>query len=187
MNEEVHNRMRGSEKIFYSRDEVVDDSNTKVVTTEFLNSINTSSLPPHRLKLKVGSIVMLLRNLDVASGLCNGTRLTVLELGRRMLKCKYSTGSRIGKTVLIPRIDCYDDNNLAFKLRRTQFPVRLAFALSINKSQGQSFSRIGLWLPEDVFTHGQLYVALSRVRSKKGLFVKTENSNLLNVVFTEVL
>ncbi|EFO91885.1 hypothetical protein CRE_31626 [Caenorhabditis remanei] len=57
----------------------------KVVPTEFLNSINTSSLPPHGLKLKVGSI-RFLRNLDVASGLCHGTRLMVLELVRKMLE-----------------------------------------------------------------------------------------------------
>ncbi|CAO4378477.1 unnamed protein product [Caenorhabditis nigoni] len=187
MNEDVHNKMEGAEKVFYSRDDVPDDSNRKVITTEFLNSINTSSLPPHKLKLKVGSIVMLLRNLDVSTGLCNGTRLKIMELGRRILKCQFVVGSRVGQTVLIPRIDCYDDNNLAFKLRRTQFPVRLAFALSINKAQGQSFGRIGLWLPEDVFTHGQMYVALSRVRSKEGLFVKAMESDQLNVVYKEIL
>ncbi|CAO4373342.1 unnamed protein product [Caenorhabditis nigoni] len=187
MNEDVHNKMEGAEKVFYSRDEVPDDSNRKVITTEYLNSINTSSLPPHKLKLKVGSIVMLLRNLDVSTGLCNGTRLKIMELGRRILKCQFVVGSRVGQTVLIPRIDCYDDNNLAFKLRRTQFPVRLAFALSINKAQGQSFGRIGLWLPEDVFTHGQMYVALSRVRSKEGLFVKAVDSDQLNVLYKEIL
>lgn len=73
-------------------------------------------------------------------------------------------------------------------LQRQQFPVRLAFAMSINKSQGQSLSRIGLYLVNPAFSHGQLYVALSRVTSKENLRIITANGRYTqNIVYPEVL
>ena len=48
--------------------------------------------------------------------------------------------------------------------------------MTINKSQGQTFDKVGLYLPQEVFTHGQLYVALSRTRSKEGLKIDLENT-----------
>ncbi|KAL5179993.1 Replication factor A protein 1 [Glycine soja] len=80
-----------------------------------------------------------------------------------------------------------------FKLLRRQFPIMLSYAMTINKSQGQSLSMVGLYLPKPIFTHGQLYVALSRVNLAKGLKIlihdneqKSMNSTT-NVVFKENL
>ena len=64
---------------------------------------------------------------------------------------------------------------LPFQMRRRQFPVRLAFAVTINKSQGQSMKKVGVFLPHPVFTHGQLYVALSRVGSATDVTVYVED------------
>lgn len=64
--------------------------------------------------------------------------------------------------------------------------------MSINKSQGQSLDWVGLYLPKDVFNHGQIYVALSRVTSKKGIKILVHDENKVakltttNVVFKEV-
>ncbi|KHJ78541.1 hypothetical protein OESDEN_21837 [Oesophagostomum dentatum] len=130
---------------------------------------------------------MLLRNLDVADGLCNGTRLRVETLGRFVLGCRFICGNRKNQLALIPRIDNYWEKDIPFHLRRRQFPVRVAFAMTINKCQGQSFTRVGLYLPEDVFSHGQLYVAFSRVRTQQGLKVQSPTSSIKNVVYQEVL
>jgi ATP-dependent DNA helicase PIF1 len=137
---------------------------------EYLNSLTFSGLPPHKLRLKPGSLVMLLRNLCIKQGLCNGVRLKVLEIKRKVLKCEIISGSCIGNIAMLPRIALNpDDDLLPFPMQRLQFPIKLAYCMTINKAQGQSLSRIAIHLIDDVFGHGQLYVAVSRAIAKSRL------------------
>ena len=79
----------------------------------------------------------------------------------------------IKQTVLIPRIKLApSDINLPFVLECRQFPVRLAYPMTINKAQGQTFDKVGIYLPAPVFSHGQLYVALSRAKSFKDIYMQ---------------
>ncbi len=113
---------------------------------EFLNSINVNNFPAHRLVLKKGVTVMLLRNLNQSMGLCNGTRLLVVSLGQRLLECVILTGSNIGDKAFIPRIALTTTSpKWPFTLQRRQFPVRICYAMTINKSQGQTLSRVGVY------------------------------------------
>jgi PIF1-like helicase len=142
---------------------------------EYLNTLLPNGFPPHCLNLKINCPVILLRNLNVSDGLCNGTRLILLEATSRLLTCKIINGPRANKIVLIPRISLdTTDNAYPFIMTRRQFPVRLAFALTINKAQGQTLKRVGIYLHEPVFGHGQLYVALSRSGDPKStrIFVR---------------
>ena len=82
---------------------------------------------------------------------------------RRVLRARILTGSFQQEECIIPRVTLYPSNNpFPFKFGRHQFPVRHAYVMTINKSQGQTFRRTGLLLPDSVFAHGQLYVAFSR-------------------------
>jgi len=82
-----------------------------------------------------------------------------------------------------------------FKLKRKQFPVRLSFSMTINKAQGQTITNVGVYLPESVFSHDQLYVALSRgiSRSNTKVLVKPvkkfnqDGVYTSNVVYKEFL
>ena len=123
---------------------------------EFLNQITPSVVPPHSLYLKVGSIVMLIRNFNAKKGVLNGTRLVITELHANCITAQIITGSRKGHTILIPRIDSLSDTALPFTLNIRQFPVIPSFEITINKSQGHSFDSVGVYLPQHVFSYGHL-------------------------------
>lgn len=178
------------EQVYYSTDRISDTYNGRrqaIDTSDFapetLHSLTPNGLPLHELHLKPNVVVMLLRNLNVKKGLCNGTRLLTLRLNKRSVLCKVLTGTHIGSMVLIHRIKLEsDDSSYPFKFVREQLPIRVAFAMTINKSQGQSFDRVGVVLDSPVFSHGQLYVALSRCTNPDGLRVSFPNMppDLLN-------
>ncbi len=129
-------------------------------------------MPPHRLALKVGVPVMLLRNLDATSGLCNGNCLIISCLAWRLIVTQIVGGAHVGNIVNILRITTTTNRlKWPFTLQRRQFPLQLAFAMTINKAQGQTMKTVGIFLLEPVFTHGQLYVALSRATRVNDVFV----------------
>ncbi|KIH49821.1 hypothetical protein ANCDUO_20103 [Ancylostoma duodenale] len=188
VNENALMRLPGCVHEYTSIDDIISDEHGEHdYSSEFLNSLAPAELPPNKLRLKENCIVMLLRNLDVANGLCNGTRLVATHFARFVLGCRIATGAHAGKFVLIPRIDNYTDQGVPFRLRRRQFPARLAFAMTINKAQGQSLTNVGVYLQTDVFSHGQLYVALSRARRQEGVKVQMAGERVKNIVIKAVL
>ncbi|CAK9817738.1 ATP-dependent DNA helicase pif1 [Anthophora plagiata] len=76
---------------------------------------------------------------------------------------------------------------MTFQFMRLQFPIRLAFAITISKAQGQSLELCGLDLHTNYFSHGQLYVACSRVAKPDNLYVCTENGTRKNIVYPQAL
>ena len=137
--------------------------------TEFLNSLPLPGIPNHELKLRVRLPVMLLRNINQSAGLCNGTRMTIIQLGWRFIEAQIITGTHVGEKVYFPRIIMSKTESAwPFILKHRQYPISVCFAMIINKSQGQLLHKVGLYLPKQFFTHAQLYVAFSRVKRRDG-------------------
>ncbi|XP_050919633.1 uncharacterized protein LOC127137192 [Lathyrus oleraceus] len=168
LNDMIIDQFPGEEHNLLSFDEVEGD-NHNLYQQEFLKSIAQGSLPPHILKIKKGN----------------------------MLDVEILTGSNTRKRAFLPRIKIKTSasDGLPFVLSRKQFPVRLSFAITINKSQGQTIPNVGIYLPRHVFSHGQLYVALSRGASQTTTRVLTREGKLKgedgdytkNVVYKQIL
>jgi len=185
INTAILNVIPGEMTVYTSIDTVVDVDDSVNYPTEFLNSLEPPGMPPHKLQLKVGVPIMLLRNLDPPK-LCNGTRLTVKQLMANVIDATILTGAASGESVFIPRIPLIP-TDLPFEFKRLQFPVRPAFAMTVNKAQGQSLTVAGVDLTEPCFSHGQLYVALSRVGTPAGLFVLATDGQTKNIVYQNAL
>ena len=175
-----------------SADDTVNGTANLVIPQEYLNTLCVPGFPPHHLRLKPGMPIMLLRNISPTEGLCNGTRLVMNRLiSGRLLEATIASGSAAGRRVFIPRLALRPPDDLfPFEWERRQFPVRPAFAVTINKAQGQTLERVAVYLDEPVFGHGQLYVAASRVGRADDLrFALPRNADGVtnNVVFTEIL
>ena len=192
LNKKIMRLFPGNGIEYKSADSVCEEDLVHAYPTEFLNSLTPSGMPPHSMMLKVGAPVMLLRNLRAGGGygLRNRTRLILLKLGSKVLEAEIATRVNRGRTVLIPRITmALSDTELPFTLRRRQFPIQPCFCMTTNKAQGQTLDFVDVYLPEDVFTHGQLYVALCRVcnSSSVAVFVNSSDGYTRNIVYPEVL
>ena len=119
VNEEMVERIPGDLHTFHSIDTVTDIDNSTMFPTEFLNSLNLSGLSEHTLKLKRNTVVILLRNMDIYAGHCNGTRYLVKTIGqyRVILHKLDAKGDDKNNVLILPWISChYGGRNFPFEL-----------------------------------------------------------------------
>ena len=183
-------KLPGNKSIYKSCDSV-NHSEAHMYPTEFLNTIELQGIPPHVLELKQGAVIILLRNLNPSEGHVNGTRYVVQNLLPHVIDAVAISGSNMGSKIFIPRIMLLSqDATLPFEMKRKQFPVKLAYSMTANKSQGQILEFVGIYIAREFFSHGQFYVAISRVGnpdSVKILFKKENKYHVRNIVYREIL
>ena len=162
LNEYRLNDLEGKQYEFKSKD--IDYTNPML--TDFKRDFNKFMRAPEVLKLKPGARVILLSNLSVNRGLCNGSVGTFIKQKDELLICKFNGyDEAIEKTTF----EVHEKSKLVFE--RKQYPLALGWAVSIHKSQGMSLDSVAIDFAR-IFAPHQAYVALSRARTYEGLYLK---------------
>lgn len=180
INNIILDRLQGDLLHFYSVDKFEnEESDQFFLGPDMLNELNPKGIPVYDLQIKIGCVCMIIRNLSFADGLVNGTKVIVTATSPRLI-----TVQKAGNCdeYLIPRImfKAPINVNSPFEMTRRQFPLQLCYAMTIHKSQGQTIARVGVDLRSDMFSHGQLYVALGRVTDKNCIKILIHPDRVLN-------
>ena len=194
LNHKILKMLHGAEVSLFSVTRLCSDDTklTNLLSTEFLNSLKSPGVPEHELKLKLNCLCMVTRNISVQDRLMNNTKVIVREIGRHLVTVETLMGHR---RFVLPRIIFrFTLPRSGLMIDRRQFPLRLCYAITVNKSQGQTLNRVCIDLREHPFAHGQLYVAASRVRNSSDILILTQNDHFQdgcaltrNIVYRELL
>ncbi|KAI0070427.1 hypothetical protein K474DRAFT_1608743 [Panus rudis PR-1116 ss-1] len=188
------------------------DCNTANGVLDFAAARRTHpGLPPHALIVKKGAVYRLLRNFSQEWGLVKNIHVVVLEMGDHLITVRLvanSLSSRPGvatvpsgssidepepstnsEAILIPRIALTHTLHAKYTLIRRQFPLAPAYATTFNSCQGLTLDRVGVDLTRDVFFHGQLYTALSRIRNRNDARIRLRSgeTTTTNVTYHDIL
>jgi hypothetical protein len=185
-------RLPGSMHECLAADSYDDCSDPDSFPADYVESLHMNGAPPFKLQLKIGAKFMCIRNISVQRGLVNGTMLQVLTIGHRYIQVKVISGRSAGSCELLMKhvfTISPDASGLPFTITRRQYPIIPAYCLSVHKAQGQTIKTCGLIFESDPFTHGQLYVALSRVSSWISLWIMVHEgeTSIHNIVLKHLL
>ena len=136
INNKIMSQMPGELTTYWSVDRAASEEDEDLFPTEYFNACFEPSLPPHQLCVKPGVPVMLLRNLDPPR-LCNGTRLRITRCGKQIFEGEIMGGTYDGEKVMLFKTPLQSKENnphIPALFVRKQYPVRPAFAMTINKS-----------------------------------------------------
>ena len=209
----------GPTHCYVSSDSIEGDSEhsseTVLADPEFLNSLEEPGIPPHELVFKVGAICRLIRNIDPSRGLTKNTRVIICNLFKYTVEVETIASIVAGRLVDPVRLEAtwpqalilidssqirlhiprftfhFQPRGFNFTVLRKQVPLALCYATSFNGCQGLTVQKLGLDLHRSVFSHGQLYSAMTRVPDAKNVLIlkyEGDNSKLTtNIVWEELL
>ena len=163
-------------------------------TPDYLVILTQNGVPPHELKLKQGCICLIMRNMSVEKGLVKNARVKIECLHRRYIEVRIINNrtGKLGDIHCIPRIQFeFTPLCASWTVHRLQFPLQLAYTSTFNGCQGLTLDKTVLDLQTEVFAHGQLYTALSRIRIRQNIvvlyFEDHEDHTTKNVVYKDLL
>lgn len=178
---------------FYSYNSVSDDCalSEDLNSSAFLDACTDNGVPLHELKLAVGDICFLMRTIDKRAGLVTSARVRIHALHQRSIHVCI-IGDSTNSIHVIPRIYfSFSPGLSSLQITRRQFPLALAYAMTVNRAQGQTLKRVLLDVTKSPFAHGHLYVALSRVRERRDFALFRESgfthAKVVTVTYDELL
>lgn len=200
-NHAILERLEGSTTSLFSYTEIKEDrgyfnSMTEELVKEYLPAIQESGVPPHHLKIKLGCVCTLMRNISPRQGLVKNLRVVVESIGKHsVLVRKIDSSPPDRQLYALTRIFFeFIPRRANYTVVRRQFPLRLAYATTFNSCQGLTLDKVALDTRKQPFSHGQLYTALSRVRKAEDLFIiaspdfkENDKITLSNVMYSELL
>ena len=177
----IQDMNKSETRIYEARDsfEEVDDENhilSSILTKEIMSSYNKNGVPTHDLKFKLNDVCIVLRAMKIL-GLATNTRVKIVQLGKYNVRVKTLNEPK-ERYVFIPRITFKFrlDYGESYQLTRVQIPLRLAYSMTYNKSQSQSYEKVLIDALGEPFAHGHGYTAFSRGRDcvKVKMFITEE-------------
>ena len=204
-NSTILDRLPGTPTLFCAADSLEEHSNILAdsesdilpapdAILDYVAKVRPNGMPDHTLRIKLGGVYRLLRNLSVDRGLVKNTRVLITGIGQRLITVRRLTPFGGGPVsgyddILLPRITFKEVLPSGHTLLRRQFPLAAAYASTFHSCQGLTLDCVGIDLTTPVFTHGQLYTALSRVRNRDSLMVLLPEGQETteNVTYQEIL
>ena len=194
-NANIISRIEGSSRTYLAADSLMEIEDAGLESPDaildFVAHRTIPGLPPHTLSVKVGGVYRLMRNFSLDRGLVKNVRAVVVGVGTRLITIRLLRDNRVEdiNDILIPRITFTHTLQSKHTLHRRQFPLAPAYATTFNSCQGLTLDKVGVDVTRPVFSHGQLYTALSRVRHRSDgciLFASGSNTTV-NVTYEEIL
>jgi hypothetical protein len=191
-------RVHGTQRVYLAADSLKEVDNAGLISPDsaldYVARQTPPGLPSHTLTVKTNGVYRLLRNFSLDRGLVKNVRVVVIDVGTRIVTVRLlrpgdANHGGVGEDILIPRISFLHQLPSGHTLLRHQFPLAPAYATTFNSCQGLTLDVVGVDLTRPVFSHGQLYTALSRIRNHTDAKVRLrpEETTTPNVTYQEIL
>ena len=195
-NDKLVSRLPGDSRTYFAADTIRESDESNIIPPASILDYNRKrpprGIPPATLTIKVGMMCRIMRNFSIDRGLVKNARVIVTDIGTRLITIRVLPrlpDNGIGEDILLPRITFTSQLASGHTLMRRQFPLTGAYATTFNSCQGLTLDRMGADLTKPVFSHGQLYTALSRIRNRQHgmVLLPRQESNTANVTYLELL
>jgi hypothetical protein len=199
-NKTILNAILGTSKTYLAADSLKEVEESGLTppdsVLDYVAKHTPPGMPPHSLTIKTNSVFRLLRNFSLDLGLVKNVRVVIIDVGTRIVTVRLlrgmsgATGIYVdSEDILIPRISFSAALPSGHTLMRRQFPLAPAYSTTFNSCQGLTLDIVGVDLRRPVFSHGQLYTALSRIRNRTHARLLFRPGEILttNVTYHEIL